>query len=75
MSIKRRDFMALLGGAAVASPGIARAQQARMPVIGFLGGGSPEMFTDQLAKFRLGPRRDRLDRGTECAHRIPFGAG
>jgi putative ABC transport system substrate-binding protein len=54
MSIKRRDFMALLGGAAVASPGIARAQQARMPVIGFLGGGSPEMFTEQLAKFRLG---------------------
>ena len=54
MLIKRRDFIALLSGAAVASPFVARAQQSAMPVIGFLGGGSPEMFTDQLSKFRLG---------------------
>ena len=50
--MKRREFIAALGGAA-AWPLMARAQQ-QMAVVGFLNPGSAETFADRLRGFRQG---------------------
>jgi putative ABC transport system substrate-binding protein len=51
--IKRRQFIAGLGSAAAWSV-VARAQQAAMPVVGFVNPGSADAYTARVATFRKG---------------------
>src|SRR5258705_9948796 len=53
VQMKRRDFIALLGGAATAWPLAASAQTSpKIPRVGFIGGGSPAMAEHTLGAFR-----------------------
>ena len=53
--MRRRDFVALLGGAAVAWPLVARAQQpGKLPVVGFVTSRSLDGSARHAAAFRKG---------------------
>jgi putative tryptophan/tyrosine transport system substrate-binding protein len=52
--MRRREFVALLGGAAVGLPLAARAQQSAVPVVAFINGGSADASARFVTAFRKG---------------------
>jgi hypothetical protein len=63
--MKRRDFLAVLGGASVCSVS-SLAQQSSTPLVGFLDTSTSAQVTDFLVAFRRGLRE-------ECVGRVQMG--
>ena len=65
--VRRRELIALLGGAAAGWPLVARAQQPSMPVVGFFSIGSLGAFADQLPALRAGLKTEGFEEGRNVA--------
>ena len=69
VTVRRRELLAALGGAAVAWPLAARAQQSGpTPVIGFMSARSPEDSAHLVAAFRNGLAEGGYVEGPERHH-------
>ena len=73
--IKRREAITLLGGAAMAWPLKAKAQQTATPIIGYLSGLSEAQARPQLTAFRLGLNETGLVEGRNVAMEFRWADG
>ena len=74
--MKRREVIARLAStAAVSWPGVVRAQQSTMPVIGFMSGRAPETDTHLVAAFREGLREQGFLEGENVALEFRWARG
>jgi putative ABC transport system substrate-binding protein len=72
--MNRRALMLLLS-VTVAIPGVLRAQQKAMPVVGYLGAGSPDQSAATVIAFRQGLSETRYIDRQNRGNRIPLGRG
>jgi putative ABC transport system substrate-binding protein len=74
-AMRRREFISLLGSAAVTWPSIGLAQQAKMPVIGYLSGATPEMMHQYVAAFHRGLAESGYVEGRNVAVEYEWAGG
>jgi putative ABC transport system substrate-binding protein len=75
VTIRRRELIVAIGSAAAAWPLAARAQQAAMPVVGFMSARSSETSVDLLAAFRRGLAENGFVEGQNVAIEVRWARG
>jgi putative ABC transport system substrate-binding protein len=73
--MKRREFIALLGGVTASWPLAARAQQSAKPVIGFMSGRSPDDSQHLLEAFHRGLRDEGFSEGENATIEFRWARG